>query len=79
MRDGVEEVELAAPVAAGDDEPGPLEDREVLHHAEAGQLGQRAAQVDERLTVAGEEGVEQRAAVRVGQRPEDVVHAALHR
>jgi hypothetical protein len=72
--DRVEEVLLLAPYLAGGDEVGLFEHPEVLHHAEARQLGQHGAELGERLAVAAEQGVEQRPPVGVGQGPEGEVH-----
>src|SRR5438067_13202523 len=64
--------------AAGDDEAGLLENPQVLHHAEAGHL-ELGLELGERTAVALEEPVEQMAAGRIGECPEDlvVVHARI--
>ncbi len=74
-RDGVQEVELLAASAPGDDEPCLLQLLQVLHHAEA---GHREALVErvQRLPVLPEELVEQAPASGVGKRPEDLVHTS---
>ena len=65
---------LLPPGLLGRDEVGGFEHAEVLHHAEARELGEHGAQLAERLTVAGEQRVEQGSTVGVGQRPEDEFH-----
>ena len=65
---------LLAPGPAGGDEVGLLQHAEVLHHAEARDLRKHGAELAERLTIAGEQRVEQRPTVRVGQCPEDEFH-----
>ena len=75
--DRVEVVQLLAAGPAGDDEAGLLEHGEVLHHAEAGHLGQRGRKLAEALPVALEQPVEQGAPVGVGQGFEHLLHAAI--
>ena len=72
-RDRVEVVQLRPPHLLGDDEPGPFEHGEVLHHAEPGDRREHLAQLAERLPVAGEQGVEQLAPPGVGEGLEHVV------
>jgi hypothetical protein len=75
---GIEVVVLLAPDAAGDDEVGALEDAQVLHGPEAAHVAV-AAQLGERLTVAGKQLVEEPAPVPVGERFEDVIHGPDNR
>jgi hypothetical protein len=58
-RDRIEVVELLAALLVGDDQVRPLEDPEVLHHTEAGHLGERVDEGAERPTVVVGEQVEQ--------------------
>jgi hypothetical protein len=76
-RHGVEEVQLLPPRPPRDDEPGFLQDPEVLHHAEAGHL-QLGHELGERAAVALEEPVEQVPAGGVGQRLEHPVVLLRH-
>jgi hypothetical protein len=80
-RDGVQEVQLLPPRSARDDEPGVLEQPQVLHDPEAGHL-QLGRELRERAAVTLEEPVEQEAPRRVGERAEYevvVVHAGGYR
>src|SRR5437763_6819006 len=77
----IEEVQLLPPGAPGDDQPGVLEDAQVLHDAEAAHLRYLGLQFAERAAVTLEEPVEQQSPGRIGQRLEDpvvVVHATEH-
>ena len=71
-------MQLLPALPAGDDEPGLLEQAQVLHHAEARHL-QVGLELPERAAVALEEPVEQEAPRRIGERLEDpvVVHARI--
>ena len=77
-RYGVEEVQLLAPALAGNDEAGLLEDLEVLHHSEA-RHRHPLLQSGQRLTVLGEQGVEQVPPSRVCKGLEYRVHAFENR
>jgi hypothetical protein len=72
-RDGVQEVELLAPAALADHESRLLEYPQVLGDPEARHL-EALDERAERLPVALEEGVEQRAPGGIGEGLEDVVH-----
>jgi hypothetical protein len=72
-RYGIEEVELLAAAAFGDDQAGLLEHAQVLHDAKTSHR-QPALERAQRLPVALEQLVEQAAAGGVANRPEDVVH-----
>lgn len=76
-RHRVQVMDLLPTVAPRRDEVGLLEHLQVLHHAEARQLGQFVAELSEREAVVAEQTVEQATTTRVGQRLEDrvVVHA----
>ena len=73
-------MELLAPGPPRDDEPGILENAQVLHGAEAGHL-QLGLELRERAAVALEEPIEEEAPSRVGESLEDrvVVHARIIR
>lgn len=58
---------------------GRLEDTQVRAHAEPSHLRQPFREVSERLPVFLLEGIQQRAAARVAQRLEDVVHGTINR
>jgi hypothetical protein len=77
----VEIVQLRAPVSTSDDEPGFVEDRQVLHHPESAQVGKRVTQHAEWLSVGGEQRVQQCTPIGVAQRFEDplIVSVALIR
>src|ERR1051326_4238917 len=57
---------------AARDKAGSLEDPQVLHHPEALHAWQRGSQLAECLAVGVEQTVEQQAAARVSEGPEDV-------
>jgi hypothetical protein len=63
----------------GRDEVSRFEHAEVLHHAEARQVGQDRAQLAEALPVALEQRVEQRPPARIGHRSKDEIHCRRYR
>ena len=75
-RHWVEVVQLRAADPVRRDEAGVLEDAEVLHHAEARDL-EGAFDLAETLAVALEEAIENRAARRVRECPEDGLVARI--
>ena len=74
--DDVQEVELLASAALGDDEARVLEHAEMLHHAEA-RHRRPPLELAERLPVALLELVEEAAARGIREGFEDVIHAGL--
>ena len=68
-RHGIEEVELATAVAAGEHEVRILEHPQVLHDAEASHLRQCRLELAQRLAVSFAKPIEQRAPMRIGERP----------
>ena len=68
------------PRLSADDEAGVLEDADVLHHAEpAHGVGEPVGQLAHGLAVALEQGVEDLASGRVGERSEHLIHATENR
>mgnify|MGYP003516575287 CR=1 FL=1 len=72
-RHGIQVVELLATLLVGDDELRGLEQAEVLHHAEAGHLGERLDKARQSLAVVIGQRVEQRPTRGVRERLEHVV------
>jgi hypothetical protein len=71
-------VQLLPARPAGDDQPGVLEQAQVLHHAEARHL-QLGLQLGERAAVTLEQAVEEEATRGVGERLEHaIVVVGLH-
>src|SRR6266480_2901969 len=77
-RDRVEVVQLLAAPPPAHDEPGVLEDLQVLRHGDARHVVPRR-EGHERLTVAGEQLIKQRPPGRVGQCPEHEIHVTHDR
>ena len=77
-RDRVEVVQLLAAPPPAHDEPGVLEDLQVLRHGDARHVVPRR-EGHERLTVAGEQLIKQRPPGRVGQCPEHEIHVTHNR
>src|ERR1700722_13824341 len=75
-RNGIEEVQLLAPVPLGRDEVGFLEHLQVLHHPEPRHV-ELAVEVGERAPVTLEEQVEQVPPARVGECLEDEIFGHL--
>jgi hypothetical protein len=73
QRDGIQVVERAAPPGQGGHEVRPLQQPQVLHHAEA-RHPEVPAQVPQRAPVARAQEVEEVTARPVGQRTEDQLH-----
>ena len=78
-RHRVEEMVLAAPLLAGCDEPRPLQDPEVAHHAKAGHLRKVGAELSQRLAVLFEQHVEQESPARIVERLENLIHGLEYR
>jgi hypothetical protein len=70
----VEVVEFLTALTAGGDEPGVLEDTEMLHHAEASDVGQALLEFEKRLAVALAERVEKKPAVAAAEGSENLLH-----
>ncbi len=75
-RHGVQVVVLLATDLAPRHEMRGFEHGQVLHHAEASQLGDDRAQLAQREAVLFHEAIEESASRGLGQRSEDVVHAS---
>ena len=77
-RDRVEVVQLLAAPPPAHDEPGVLQDLQVLRHGDARHVVPRR-EGHERLTIAGEQLIKERPPGRVGQRPEHKIHVTHNR
>ena len=77
-RHRVEEVALLAADLLGRHEIGRLQHPQVLHDPEPRHVGQRLAQLAERLAIALEESIEEDPPTWVGECPKDRGHVVRH-
>src|SRR6185436_16186920 len=77
-RDGIDVVQLLAPMPERGDEVGRFENPKVLCHR-LPRDREAVAEFAQRLSVPGVKPVEQRAPRRIGKRFEDLIHGSDHR